>query len=281
MPDTEPTVAIEVLELCHVPPVELFVSVVVADVHNESVPDIADGLLFTVTTTATLLPHPVAYVIVAVPCAIPVTVPDELPTVAIEVLLLLQLPPVELLVSVVVEPVHKDAVPPIDAGAANTVTTLVAVPHMLVNEIIAVPCATPVTRPVLLPTVATDVLADVQLPTVVAEVSVVEAPAHNDEEPLTGNGASMIVCVKVEAGQPLPSVYVKVVDPTVTIERTPVEGSSMVATSILLLLHVPPAVVQVSVDVPVAKQTVAAPEIDAGVASTVIIFVAGVPQPFE
>jgi hypothetical protein len=54
---------------------------------------------------------------VAVPLAIPVTEPD-VPTVAIEVLLLLQAPPVVPSVSVALEPTHTVKVPPMAAGSA-------------------------------------------------------------------------------------------------------------------------------------------------------------------
>ncbi len=60
------------------------------------------------------------------PADTPVTTPAEL-TVAFEVLLLLQLPPDMLLVSVIVEPTHTLELPTIDAtvGAALTVMVLV------------------------------------------------------------------------------------------------------------------------------------------------------------
>ena len=60
------------------------------------------------------------------PAATPVTTPVKEPTVAIEVLPLLQVPPVALSVSVVVVPIHRVAVPPIALGVRFTVTILVA-----------------------------------------------------------------------------------------------------------------------------------------------------------
>jgi len=71
-----------------------------------------------------------------------------------------------------------------------------------------------------------------------------------------------------------------VVVPTVTSVSTPTEGSSTVATSILLLLQVPPDVAHVSVSVPVPIHAYVSPEIAEGVVRTVTTIVAGVPQPF-
>jgi len=55
----------------------------------------------------------------------PVTIPEEEPTVAVPVLLLLQVPPLVLHVSVVVLPSHTAAVPLIAAG--ELFTTIVSV----------------------------------------------------------------------------------------------------------------------------------------------------------
>jgi hypothetical protein len=58
----------------------------------------------------------------ALPAAIPVTTPLAEPTVAVAVLLLLQVPPVAALLSVVAPPTQSDAVPVLVPGAALTVT---------------------------------------------------------------------------------------------------------------------------------------------------------------
>ena len=55
----EPTVAIEVFELSHVPPVDALVSVVVPVKQSANVPPIPAGVLFTVTVVVATLPHPV------------------------------------------------------------------------------------------------------------------------------------------------------------------------------------------------------------------------------
>ena len=60
------------------------------------------------------------------PLDTPLTVPDDDPTVAIAVLLLVQTPPVGDEDNVVVDPVHTESVPDIAEGAVFTVTALVA-----------------------------------------------------------------------------------------------------------------------------------------------------------
>jgi len=109
--------------LLHVPPPVLFVNVVVAPTHMLAVPPIEAGTLFTVTVIVLLQP-PAAYVIVDVPEATPVTTPVVPSIVATLPLLLLHAPPLTACVSVVVLPTHTLAVPPIDANAALTVTSV-------------------------------------------------------------------------------------------------------------------------------------------------------------
>ena len=64
---------------------------------------------------------------VAVPAAIPVTIPVE-PMVATDVVPVLQVPPEELLLNVVVEPWHNPEVPVIAPGSGLTVTVVVYTP---------------------------------------------------------------------------------------------------------------------------------------------------------
>jgi hypothetical protein len=61
-------------------------------------------------------------VIVEVPAVMPKATPDDEPIVAIEAVLLLQVPPPVELLSVVVEPTHTLNEPPIAAGLGLTVT---------------------------------------------------------------------------------------------------------------------------------------------------------------
>lgn len=72
------------------------------------------------------------------PAATPLTIPEDEPTVAIEVLLLLHVPPVVALLSVVAAVVHTASVPvivPAVDGVAFTVATaaVVALPQLLVT----------------------------------------------------------------------------------------------------------------------------------------------------
>jgi hypothetical protein len=61
-----------------------------------------------------------------VPVVTPLTMPDDEPTVATVVLLLIQVPPAVASVTVIVEPAHTLVGPLIAAGAGLTVTTAVA-----------------------------------------------------------------------------------------------------------------------------------------------------------
>jgi hypothetical protein len=121
----ELTVAIDAELLLHVPPLTLLVRDVAEPAQTVSVPAIAAGAAFTVTTFVRMHPENSKYVIVAVPEDTPVTTPLVSPTVAIESLPLIQLPPVVVFVKVVVAPEHTVAVPPIVPGRASTVTTVV------------------------------------------------------------------------------------------------------------------------------------------------------------
>ena len=64
---------------------------------------------------------------ITLPAVTPVTVPVSEPTLAIAVLLLVQVPPPVVVLSVVDEPAQTDEAPVIGAGPADTVTFLVAV----------------------------------------------------------------------------------------------------------------------------------------------------------
>lgn len=111
--------------LVHTPPVGDDDNVVVDPVHTESVPEIADGAVFTVTAFVAKQPVLNVYVIVAVPAAIPDTTPEVELTLAVPEALLVHVPPVGDEDNVVVDPTHTVAVPDIVPGSAFTVTTLV------------------------------------------------------------------------------------------------------------------------------------------------------------
>lgn len=122
-PVPETTVATEPLELVQVPPLVVLPSEVVLPSHTDSVPEMAEGVVFTVTTAIdTQLDS--AYEMIAVPAATPVTTP-EASTVAFDKSLLDHAPPPVLFVSVVAAPVHTEKVPPIAAGEIFTVSSAV------------------------------------------------------------------------------------------------------------------------------------------------------------
>jgi hypothetical protein len=110
------TVPTAVLELLQVPPVAAIARVVVVPVHTVALPVIGAGAALTVSTRVTLQPVGNSYTMVTIPDATPVTTPEDEPTIAIEVLLLLHAPPGVALLSAVVKPGQTLAVPNIAAG---------------------------------------------------------------------------------------------------------------------------------------------------------------------
>jgi hypothetical protein len=126
IPVEEPTLTVpEPAVALHEPPVVTSASVVFNPSHTVAVPVIADGSGVTVTTTVVRHPVGKVYVMVTGPEVVPpVTIPDEVPTVAIERLPLLQIPPAVALLSVVVSPGHTVRVPVIAAGSGFTVTVV-------------------------------------------------------------------------------------------------------------------------------------------------------------
>jgi hypothetical protein len=122
-PDDEPIVATLVFMLVHVPPPAASVSGVVAPAQADERPLIAESGLTVMGSVA--VHDPIAYVIVGVPAATPVTMP-VLPTVANSVELEDQVPPVGRSVSGMVWPAQTDEGPLIVPGVVFTVTSLVA-----------------------------------------------------------------------------------------------------------------------------------------------------------
>lgn len=120
-PVDAPTVATVVLLLLHVPLPDASVRVIVEPWQTDGLPAGVAGPALTVTGCVTDCPQNDVYDIVAVPTFTPDTTPVKEPTVATEVLLLLQVPPATLLVNVVVPPTHVVAVPPIVAGGGHHV----------------------------------------------------------------------------------------------------------------------------------------------------------------
>jgi hypothetical protein len=187
------TVAIVALLLLHVPPTIALASRVWLPAHTVSVPVIAAGIAFTVIGSNALQPVGITYDIVTAAAATPVTMPVAL-TVAFVVLLLIQLPPVVVVLNAVVAPTHTIGVPVIAAGVALTVTTLVVMHALLPRYVIvAVPAAMPVTVALVSGTVAILVLLLLHVPPPVADGSVVVAPSHTMPVPIIADGKALTV----------------------------------------------------------------------------------------
>jgi hypothetical protein len=127
---------------------------------------------------------------------------------ATEVVLLLQVPPIDVSVSVVEDPVQTASVPPIGLGWAFTVTVVAEEQpvDVCVNVMDAVPTLLPVTIPVDDPTSAIVVFDEDHVP--VTFVSVVVLPMQIVIVPpdAAGNALTVIVAVTDAVPQPLETV---------------------------------------------------------------------------
>ncbi len=127
----------------------------------------------------------------AVPAVTPVTTPFA-STVAVEVLLLVHVPPASpLLIKAIVVPRQTEEaplmVPALAFGETVTASVAVAVPQELVTlyEMVALPGFTPVTTPVFAFTLATLVLSLLHVPPASpVDDSVIVSPSHIDDFPL-------------------------------------------------------------------------------------------------
>jgi hypothetical protein len=166
-------------------------------------PVIAAGKGLTVTTAVAIQPVDNVYVITGVPAAIPLTTPVG-NTVASNGSPLLQLPPVLPSLNVVVNPGHTLITPVITDGNGFTVIGQTALqPPGKVYIILGVPVATPLTIPVVEPTVALERSLLLHVPPPVASASVVVEPTHTVEAPVTTAGDAFTlttVVVKQPAG---------------------------------------------------------------------------------
>lgn len=175
------------------------------------------------------------------------------PTVATEVLPLLQVPPAAVSLKAIVDPTHTTVVPEIGPawGRGFTVTTSVAtaVPQLLVTEydITALPLLTPPTTPEEF-TVATDVLPLVHTPPVTTSVNTVVPAGHKaavpEIVPAFGSGFTVTIAEVTAVPQTFVTEYVMRAVPAATPETVP---PLTVATPELLLLHVPPETLSVKV----------------------------------
>jgi hypothetical protein len=136
---------------------------------------------------------------VLVPTVTPVTFPDP-STVALLVLLLLQVPPAVASVKAIVVPAHSDVAPEIPPKFGFTVTTNEAVqPEPSVYIIVAVPEAKPDTIPVVVPTEAINAGLLLQVPFDTASLNVIVYPTQTDDAPNTAVGAELTATVAVRA----------------------------------------------------------------------------------
>ena len=136
--------------------------------------------------------------IVVVPADTPPITPVVRPIVATEVLLLLHIPPGNVLFNVVVRPSHTTGAPVMAEGNGFIVTLVVT--KQLKGEVyvvIAAPAATPPNTPVVAPIVATEVLLLVQVPPGVASLNVLVDPWHMDVLPTMPDGRGFTVIVVV------------------------------------------------------------------------------------
>lgn len=156
-PVDEPTLAIVGQAQDHEPPGTEFASVMVVPIHTVDRPVMAAGVVVTVTVVSARQPSTV-YDIVAVPGLAPVTTPEDVPTVAIVGLLLVQTPPVVALAKVVVKPVQTKLLPVIGVDRENIVTVTGI-------RVLGQPATTCDTYHVVVPTVAVDGVGAVVLPT--------------------------------------------------------------------------------------------------------------------
>jgi len=122
----------------HAPPGTELASVVVYPWHTASVPLMADGAGLSVTVAVAIHAPGMAYVIVAVPAATPVTLPEEL-TDAVVASELLQVPPDGVLLSKTDNPWHTPMEPVMAVGVA--LTTIAALPVIAVVQVEDAPVA--------------------------------------------------------------------------------------------------------------------------------------------
>jgi len=121
------------------------------------------------------------------------------------------------------------------------------------------PAPTPVTTPVE-PTVASEVLALLQVPPVVASPRVMVAPTHTVVGPVTVPAVGSGLTVMVRVATTVPHVLVTEYDITAVPASNPVTTPLLLTEAMVgtALLHVPPVTVEVSGDV-VPTQTAVAP----------------------
>lgn len=140
---------------------------------------------------------------------------------------------------------------------------------------VAVPAATPVMSPEVRPAVATPVLLLVQLPPLIASLSVMVVATHSADAPIIAVGEGLTVTVVVVT-QPVGNVYTIVVEPRLPPVTIPVVRP-MVATVVALLVQVPPPLFDSVMLAPI--HTAEAPDMADGSGLTVNVLVIAQPVP--
>lgn len=268
---TEPTDGIGgvVVPLLHVPPAGVLIKFVAKPAHIVRLPVIGVGFVFTVIGCVAIQLVGSMYDITTVPGATPKTVPVA-STVAIVISLLIQPPPAVALVSVVLLPTQMSLTPTMMDGSGFTVTSSsLRQPVGSVYVIIVVPGYIPVTTPVPASMLAGAPLGPLQIPTGVL-ASVVVRPSHTCGLPVIGVGSGSTVSTNC-ALQPVPSAYVSITVPWDIPPTIPLV-EPMVPIAVLLLLHVPPPVVLVSMAV-LPSHTRVGPVVPLGIGCTGIVLV--------
>ena len=202
---------------------------------------------------------------IAVPVLTLATHPVD-PTVATEVLLLLQVPPEVASERQLVRPRQMPGLPAIAAGSGFTLIVFMATqPTGDVASIVTAPPVTeaPVTTPVVEPTVAIAVALLLQVTPAVASVRVMVLPVHTEEGPEIGDVA---LTVTEYSTVQLPVPYTILEVPVVTPNTQPFVPT--VATAVFVLLQVPPAVASLRQSV-APRQIFGLPLIGAGIGKTV------------
>lgn len=254
MPDEDPTVAIPVLLLLHMPPGVPFVNGSILPTHTlqglvDDGQGIATGVGHTVIVVTEKQPVPNIYVIVATPAPTPVITPPGLIVATVTGLLLHVpggMPSGGVAVTVVVEPTHILLLPVIviAEGFGKTVIREVTKQPVGTNayDNTVVPRDTPLTNPEDEPTVAIEGVCVLQIPPGVGSVTVIDPPKQTLQPEVghvivAGNGFTVNCAVE----KPLePQLYVIVTTPAVRPAVTNPLDDPIVAIAGFELLQVQP-----------------------------------------
>ena len=220
---------------------------------------------FTVTVLVVTHPATVLKDITAVPGAAPFTVAwdgDIDVIVAIEVLLLLHAPPGGVLfVNVAPCPWQTSGVPVgVIGDRGRTVTTvLVAHPDGKLYFIVTPPCATPVTSPLFMPTVAVAGTLELQVPPAIVLLNCMVCPAHTADGPVTGAvGSTVTVFVAVQPAAEVKDIIALPAPAPFTVAAEK-DIAVIVAIAVLLVLQFPPGDVLFVIAIPCPWHTVEVP----------------------